>query len=419
MIYGRNRRRRVASRIIDRRYGLLDNMIATRASTGEYALNLENSKESFLDDELMPKEISLAKFKDRVTVGDTIRWVCGNTRHELHMAIAQVLIEEGAIKLGESKCTVPTVREFVEQVFRKTYVNPLAPKTVANYNQYLKNNILPFLGDMRLDEVSVSTIQDFYNWMAQAEDHGRKKNLNRRSIERIGGLTSRIFKVALEMKLIDDTPFKNTLLAIRAENAGHHKALSDEEMMHVKQEIPKMESERERLYMGLLAYTGMRLEEILGLCWENINLQGKFCRVQRTVTYPKNSKPVVRECGKTEYSIRTVILPEPLVQILTTASARTGFVLGGSSPLCYSTYHRMYKSAFKKLNIENYTNHDFRTTYATQICESGISAKQVADLLGHADTRMVETVYARRRHSGVMKHADLINQLNSSFATST
>ncbi|MBR4069056.1 MAG: phage integrase SAM-like domain-containing protein [Clostridia bacterium] len=195
------------------------------------------------------------------------------------------------IKLGESKCTVPTVREFVEQVFRKTYVNPLAPKTVANYSQYLKNNILPFLGDMRLGEVSVSTIQDFDNWMAQAEDHGRKKNLNRRSIERIGGLTSRIFKVALEMKLIDDTPFKNTLLAIRAKNARHHKALSDEEMMHVKQEIPKMESERERLYMGLLAYTGMRLEEILGLCWENINLQGKFCREQRIVTYPKTANP--------------------------------------------------------------------------------------------------------------------------------
>ena len=57
--------------------------------------------------------------------------------------------------------------------------------------------------------------------------------------------------------------------------------------------------------------------------------------------------------------------------------------------------------------------------YFVLTCESGISAKQVADLLGHADTRMVETVYARRRHSGVMKHSDLINQLNSSFATST
>ena len=35
--------------------------------------------------------------------------------------------------------------------------------------------------------------------------------------------------------------------------------------------------------------------------------------------------------------------------------------------------------------------------------ESGKSSAQVADLMGHADTRMVERVYARTRHEGVMK----------------
>lgn len=32
--------------------------------------------------------------------------------------------------------------------------------------------------------------------------------------------------------------------------------------------------------------------------------------------------------------------------------------------------------------------------------------------MGHADTRMVETVYARTRHEGVMKHLDFIEKLN-------
>ena len=50
-----------------------------------------------------------------------------------------------------------------------------------------------------------------------------------------------------------------------------------------------------------------------------------------------------------------------------------------------------------------YSCYDFRTTFATQLKESGMSSANVADLMGHADTRMVETIYARTRHEGVMK----------------
>ena len=37
----------------------------------------------------------------------------------------------------------------------------------------------------------------------------------------------------------------------------------------------------------------------------------------------------------------------------------------------------------------------------------------VADLLGHADTRMVETTYARTRHEGVMKQRQAVENLNA------
>ncbi len=215
-----------------------------------------------------------------------------NSRHELHLAIAQTLIDGGEIMLPEApKPDIPTVREFVEQVYYKTYIEPLAPKTVDNYSQYLKLNILPFLGDMRLDEVNVSTIQQFYNWMATAAERGRLKNLNARTIQRVSGFTSRIFKVAMEMGLIEDTPFKNTLLTIRAEEAGHHKPLSDEEICRVKRDIPTLPILRDRVYMGLLAYTGMRLEEILGLQWDTVDLEGRYCTITQTSPFPKTCSP--------------------------------------------------------------------------------------------------------------------------------
>lgn len=103
--------------------------------------------------------------------------------------------------------------------------------------------------------MTVATIQQFYDWMATAGEHGRKKNLNACTIRRVSGLASRIFKVAMEMKIIPETPFKHSLLNIRAEEAGHHKAMTDEEIQRVRQAIPYLQDRNERLYMGLLAYT--------------------------------------------------------------------------------------------------------------------------------------------------------------------
>lgn len=382
-------------------------------------MKLDNST-SYHAESVLFKGDSLMKYKERVKVGNGEKWVSAATKHELHLAIAQVLLENGMLEPIEvSEPSIPTVQSFIREVYYPTYIANLAPKTVDTYRQYLKLNILPFLGHYRLDDVSVSTIQQFYNWMASGSAIGRKKDLNKRSIERIGGLTSRIFKVALEMRLIDDTPFKNTLLQIRAEPAGHHKALPDREIHRIKQEIATMENITERTFMALLAYTGMRLEEVLGLCWEDVHLDEHYCEITQTVTHPGNSQPHVRAGGKTLNSCRTVILPLPLINILQSCPNKQGFLIGGRKPLCWATYQRMRRKAFENLNIKGYSNHDFRTTFATQLCERGISAKEVADLMGHADTRMVETVYARRRHEGIMKHSAMINEMNSAYHCKT
>lgn len=96
---------------------------------------------------------------------------------------------------------------------------------VSNYESYLKYFIIPYLGDKKLSEVNVATIQQSLDWIAEASKHGHRKDLTNKSIERISGLTSRIFRVALEMKLIDDTPFKQTLLHNRATRSSHHSTL--------------------------------------------------------------------------------------------------------------------------------------------------------------------------------------------------
>lgn len=82
----------------------------------------------------------------------------------------------------------------------------------------------------------------------------------------------------------------------------------------------------------------------------------------------------------------------------------------------YATMNRRVYQGKKLLGIQGFNNHDFRTTYGTQLKESGMTSAQVADLMGHADTRMVETVYARAREEGIKKRRGDLEKMNKQYA---
>ena len=154
--------------------------------------------------------------------------------------------------LCEPKTTkkAPTLKEYVDTIYRKSFIDGLAVTTRSNYERYLRLYILPFMGDMPMDSITLATIQEFYDWLA-----------------------SRILIIAEEMKVIPESPFKIKLLRNNGQPSNHHKALPDEEVDRVKRALPSLQDERQRMYMGFLAYTGLRREEILGLGWEHVNLK--------------------------------------------------------------------------------------------------------------------------------------------------
>lgn len=322
----------------------------------------------------------------------------------------------------KEKQPVPTLQEYVDSTYRPSFINGLAATTKSNYERYLQLYILPFMGGLPMDTITLATIQSFYDWLASAKSHGHKQDINEKSIDRVGGLLKRILTIATEMKIIQESPFKAKLLSNNGKPAGHHKALPDQEVDRVKREVPLLQVEQQRIYMGFLIYTGLRREEILGLGWEHINLQEGCGNVKRVVVYPDNNQPVIKENPKTEHSERSFIIPQPLLDILLPIENKTGYVVHGEDnqkPMAMSSFGKMYRRAFSALGIEQYNNHDWRTTFGTQMKESGLTSAQVADLMGHADTRMVETVYARRRHEGVMKHKNTLEDLNRAYARGT
>ena len=346
------------------------------------------------------------RYKIYLPDGQSI-WITGNSISEAFL--------NGWEKYSDKRVNdkhIVTVKEFIEDTYKPTFYPTLKPLTKKNYDYYFRMNIIPFLGSYQMDAVKVDTIQKFYNWMANAAERGRKKNINKNTIKRVRGLLSRVFKVAVEMGIIAESPIKNTLLRIKAEDGGHHNAIDDDIIARIKHEIPTLANEDERLYMTLLVFMGLRPEEVYGLQWSDLHLDNYYGQIQRAVTYPDKSKAYV-DTTKTEFSARTFLITSKPREILKASQKESGFILGGETPWCYSRTQRVKRRAFTHLGIRGYcTPYDFRTTFATQAKERGQTSAQVADLLGHKDTRMVETIYARTRHQSVMKQLEVIERLN-------
>ena len=137
---------------------------------------------------------------------------------------------------------------------------------------------------------------------------------------------------------------------------------------------------------ALLYCTGMRIEEVLGLRWEDIDTERGCIHIRRAVVHPGRNMPEIKSTNsKAE---RTIPLPRHLLDELS-PKEETGFLLNSytdlsrETPLSYTEAAKSFKRIQKQCGVEGYAAHDFRDTCATEWRESGISFDLIARLLGH------------------------------------
>ena len=206
----------------------------------------------------------------------------------------------------------------------------------------------------------------------------------------------------LDSAVEDEIIMKNPLKSKRIENNGkaveHHKALPKEKIFEIKKGLPELE-ERLRWLGGLLCYTGMRFEEVLGCRFEDIS--NGWITIQRAVVHPDRNQPVVK-CTKTVTSNRIIPCPEELAGLLCGSPAK-GFILSSSkdpsreTPMSYTEARRAFDKIRKRFDIPGYTAHDFRDTCATIWRENGVPLDVIARMLGHAKTETTEKRYVKYR----------------------
>ncbi len=148
--------------------------------------------------------------------------------------------------------------------------------------------------------------------------------------------------------------------------------------------------------VALLTYTGMRRSEVLGLRWEDIDIDGRLLHVQRAATFTSN-RPIVGTT-KTRAGCRAIPITDHLLPYLQPARENGYVIGGGDTPITQSTYDRAMERISKTINLYGATAHVFRHSYLTFLGTLNTNIKTIQAIAGHSD---IQTTMNRYVHKDV------------------
>ncbi len=162
----------------------------------------------------------------------------------------------------------------------------------------------------------------------------------------------------------------------------------------------------------LCLFTGLRIGELCGLKWGDIDFENGTISVQRTVQgiYKHGKSEVVIGSPKSKSSVRIVPVPDFVLTILKAQRKSDDFyiITGTCKPTEPRTMQNRFNAILNSCNIRNVNFHLLRHTYSTVCIENGFDPKTLSELLGHADASIILNRYV---HSSMLMKKNYVSRL--------
>ena len=277
--------------------------------------------------------------------------------------------------------------------YAKVKVRPSSHQT---YRGYIDNHIKPNIGMISLSKLTSLELQKFYKKLLSSgrveriESKKQSKGLSPKTVRNLHQIIASAMKLAKEQKLIATDPTEGCALP-KLEHK-EMKTLPVEQLASFLREAK--ESGVFELYYVELA-TGLRRGELLGLKWEDLDLEKGDLRVRRQIA--RINGEVAEAPLKTENSYRTLPIGADAVGILLEQRKRTHseyvFLPPTGGPISLDSVLYMLHRVLKRAGLPRVRFHDLRHTFATHALASGVDAKTLSGILGHTQASFTLDTY--------------------------
>lgn len=336
------------------------------------------------------------RWEARITLEDGKRkCFYGRTRQEVAARLfqAQHDIDKGLPVLDERQTLEQYLSTWIETVKEQ-----IRGSSWRRYHDYVAVHLSPGLGKTSLAKLTPQQVQLFY-----ARKLG--EGLSPSTVHHMHGVLHRALDDALRMGLVQ----RNVTDMVRAPRRRGREMVALTEIQG-RQLLQVVEGDRfEALYVLALT-TGMREGELLGLRWQDVDLERGTLQV-RTNVQETTGRYIIAET-KTAYSRRNIALTQTAQQALRHHRIRQNEerlalgtkwditpdlvfpnVLGGIM-IPDNLVKRSFKPFLTRANLPEIRFHDLRHTAATLLLSQGVNPKVVSEMLGHADISITLRVYA-------------------------
>ena len=316
----------------------------------------------------------------------------------------------------------------------------LKENTFSNYKYMYKMFVEPDFGKNRITDLKRSDVRGFYNFLAE------EKHVQINTIDSIHTVLHQVLEIAVEDDYLRYNPSDNALKELKKAvnfEVEKRRALTVSEQ-EIFEAFLRKKGQYHRWYpvFTVMLWTGMRVGEITGLRWCDIDLEEGSINVNHTLVY--FDKRAEERCTfainttKTKAGERSIpMLPKVKEAFLMEkeyqreCGVKSESVVDGYRDFIFvnrfgnvqhqGTLNKALRRIIRDCNFEildknkqndviilpKFSNHSLRHTFTTRMCEAGVNIKAMQEILGHADAETTMDIYAEATKE--LKKSALIN----------
>ncbi len=353
----------------------------------------------------------MARYTVQTADGPKQKALYAKTRAQAAEKLAKATAErDGGLVFDAGKITVG---EYLSGWLEDTVRGSVKPVTHESYARLVRVHVAPTLGRVKLKALTPAYLRRLYREKLDA-------GLSARTVGYVHTVLRRAFKQAVRDGMIPRNPCE----AVEPPRA-QRKEMRPLDRDRVRALLDAARGDRlEALYV-VAVHCGLRQGELLGLKWEDANLETGTLLVRRTLSAAKDGP--VFNTPKTAKSRRRVNLTPTAIEALKRHSERQaeeivkadalykdqGLIFPSlvGTPLSRHNLTRSFKGLLKRAGLPHATRfHDLRHTCATLLVGQGFNGKFVQELLGHATIAITLDTYSHvmpgmANHTAAMEDA--------------